>query len=83
MSYQVNLNYFKESGIKYKVSYLDADNITEKTLEYAKKVDANLISIMTEQETRGKYKETIRYLPGLAFKINNSPGPFSSHHLTQ
>lgn len=43
--------YLTENGIKYKSAFIDADNITEETLNYASKVGANLISIMTEQET--------------------------------
>ena len=70
-------DYFKESGIKYKVSYLDADNITEKTLEYAKKVDANLISIMTEQETTAS---NLWLGPYAAQMVNHSPVPVLSIH---
>ena len=42
---------FKENHIRYKVVFKEADNITETTLGYADEVGANLISIMTEQET--------------------------------
>lgn len=70
-------DYFKESGIKYKVSYMDADNITEKTLEYAKKVDANLISIMTEQETTAS---NLWLGPYAAQMVNHSPVPVLSIH---
>ena len=70
-------DYFKESGIKYKVSYLEADNITEKTLEYAKKVDANLISIMTEQETTAS---NLWLGPYAAQMVNHSPVPVLSIH---
>jgi nucleotide-binding universal stress UspA family protein len=44
-------DYFKENFIKHKSVYIEADNITDTTIEYAKSIDANLISIMTEQET--------------------------------
>jgi nucleotide-binding universal stress UspA family protein len=44
-------DYLKENFIRYKVIYLEADNITDATIDYANSVDANLISIMTEQET--------------------------------
>ena len=44
-------DYFKENHIRYKVVFKEADNITETTLGYADEVGANLISIMTEQET--------------------------------
>ena len=44
--------YLKENGIRYRIVYLDASNITETVLDYAKKVNANLISIMTEQDRK-------------------------------
>jgi len=42
-------DYLKERGIKYKTEMLVGSNLTDITLEYAKKVNAGLISIMTEQ----------------------------------
>jgi len=36
--------------IPYKVEYLQGDNLTDLTLEYSRSVNADLISIMTEQE---------------------------------
>jgi len=44
-------DYLKENFIRYKVVFLEADNITDATIDYANSIDANLISIMTEQET--------------------------------
>ncbi len=43
--------YFDEKGIKYESSLLVGDNITESAVEYAKTIDADLIAIMTEQNT--------------------------------
>lgn len=43
--------YIEEAGIKYTLNSRHADNITNSTLEYAQLVDADLIAIMTEQET--------------------------------
>ncbi len=43
--------YLTENGIKYKSTVLDSKSITEDTMNYAKEIGANLISIMTEQET--------------------------------
>ena len=43
--------YFRDNGIKYTSKLIDTDNITKETLKYAEDVNANLISIMTEQET--------------------------------
>jgi len=37
--------------VRFKSVFLEADNITDATLEYADSIKANLISIMTEQET--------------------------------
>ena len=41
----------KEAGIRYSLTTRIADNITSTTLEYANDVNADLIAIMTEQET--------------------------------
>lgn len=46
------IKYLKEQQIKYQVAYKECNNITNKTLEYAKEIDANLIVIMTEQEIK-------------------------------
>jgi nucleotide-binding universal stress UspA family protein len=43
--------YFEEEGIKYLITHKEADNIADDMIEYAKNVDANLISIMTQQES--------------------------------
>lgn len=67
--------YLEEEGITYHRDSLQADNITTSTIDYAKKVRANLISIMTEQETSpfnllvGPYAQQM---------VNNSPFPVLS-----
>jgi len=43
--------YIEEAGIKYTLNNKHAENITNSTLEYAQLVDADLVAIMTEQET--------------------------------
>jgi nucleotide-binding universal stress UspA family protein len=43
--------YFEEEGIKYLIANKEVDNVADGMIEYAKSVDANLISIMTQQET--------------------------------
>jgi nucleotide-binding universal stress UspA family protein len=43
--------YFEEEGVKYIVTNKETDNIADGMIEYAKSVDANLISIMTQQES--------------------------------
>ncbi len=41
--------FFDQQKIKYQTSLIVGDNITESTIDYAKTIDADLISIMTEQ----------------------------------
>lgn len=43
--------HISDAGIKYTLNSLHGDNITNSTLEYAQLVNADLIAIMTEQET--------------------------------
>lgn len=43
--------YFEEEGIKFLITSKEADNISDGMIEYAQSVDANLISIMTQQES--------------------------------
>ncbi len=70
--------YLKENGIRYRVVYLDAGNITDTVLDYAKKVNANLISIMTEQETT---TANLWLGPYAAQMVNHSPIPVLSVHI--
>jgi len=70
-------DYFKENDIKYQTTFLEVDNITEATLEYAKNIDANLISIMTEQETR---TSNLWMGPFAAQMVNHSSIPVLSIH---
>jgi nucleotide-binding universal stress UspA family protein len=43
--------YFEEEGVKYLITSKETDNISDGMIDYAKSVDANLISIMTQQES--------------------------------
>jgi nucleotide-binding universal stress UspA family protein len=70
-------DYFKENNVRYKVVFLEIDNITDATLEYAKNVDANLISIMTEQETT---TANLWLGPYSAQMVNHSAIPVLSIH---
>ncbi|MCK9218851.1 MAG: universal stress protein [Bacteroidales bacterium] len=45
------IRYFDDEKVKYHVDALDAENISDAMIDYAKVIGANLISIMTEQET--------------------------------
>ncbi len=70
-------NYFDEEKVKYNVKGIDCESIADATIEYARQVDANLIGIMTEQETTtaniflGPYAHQI---------VNHSPIPVLSIH---
>lgn len=70
-------DYLKENNIDYVVCYVEADNITQSTLDYAKEIDANLISIMTEQETT---TSNLWMGPYAAQMVNHSPYPVLSIH---
>jgi len=70
-------DYFKENGVKYTVAFLEADNITEMSLNYASKIQANLITIMTQQETELSNLWLGTYA---AQMVNHSPIPVLSIH---
>ncbi len=69
--------YFEQEGIKFRDDTLEATNLADAMINYAKEVDANLISIMTEQETTtsnlwmGPYAQQV---------VNHSPIPVLSIH---
>ncbi len=69
--------YLKENHIRYKKVFLEADNISETTIDYALKENANLISIMTEQETTTM---NLWLGPYAAQMVNHSPIPVLSVH---
>jgi nucleotide-binding universal stress UspA family protein len=70
-------SYFDEEKIPYQVDQVECANISDATIEYATKIDANLIAVMTEQETTtaniflGPYAHQI---------VNHSPFPVLSIH---
>ncbi|MEJ2595315.1 MAG: universal stress protein [bacterium] len=70
-------DYLKEHNLDYVVTYLEAENITQKTLDYAQEIDANLISIMTEQET---HTSNLWMGPYASQMVNHSPIPVLSIH---
>jgi nucleotide-binding universal stress UspA family protein len=43
--------YLDEEGVRYLITNIDAENLSDDMIAYAKSVDANLISIMTQQES--------------------------------
>ncbi len=68
-------DYFKENDIKFKSVFLESKHITDDTIDYAKNIDANLISIMTEQETT---TANLWLGPYAAQMVNHSPIPVLS-----
>ena len=70
-------DYLKENDILYKVEFIETDHITEATIEYANKINANLISIMTEQETK---TSNLWLGPYASQMVNHSPVPVLSIH---
>ena len=66
--------YMKEKGVPCVKEIITGSNITDLTIEYAKKVDAELISIMTEQLTNNAF-----WLgPYAQQMVNHSPIPVLS-----
>jgi nucleotide-binding universal stress UspA family protein len=71
------VKHLEEENVHYVLESVHADNLTDATIEYALKVNANLISIMTEQEI------TTRNLllgPYAQQMVNHSPIPVLSMH---
>lgn len=69
--------FLEDEGLKFQVEKVEAENITDATIAYAKEVDANLISIMTEQE---RTTANIILGPYAAQMVNHSPIPVLSVH---
>jgi nucleotide-binding universal stress UspA family protein len=71
------VRFLEDENIKCQLESLRVDNIARATIDYAEKIEANLISIMTEQETAtsnlwlGPYAQQI---------VNHSPIPVLSIH---
>jgi nucleotide-binding universal stress UspA family protein len=69
--------YLEEENVKYTLESVDAENVTNATIDYATKVNADVITIMTEQETTtanlflGAYAQQM---------VNHSPIPVLSVH---
>jgi nucleotide-binding universal stress UspA family protein len=43
--------YLEEEGVRYLITNIETENLSDDMIAYAKSVDANLISIMTQQES--------------------------------
>lgn len=71
------VKHLEEENIRYVLESMQADNLTDSTIEYALKVNANLISIMTEQEITAKNLVLGPYAQQM---VNHSPIPVLSIH---
>ena len=67
----------EEMDLKYVTATVEADNVTNSTIEYARKVDGDLIAIMTEQETS---TANILLGPYAQQMVNHSQIPVLSLH---
>jgi len=67
--------FLEEAGVNYSTETIVADNITNAAIEYAQKVNADLIAIMTEQETTAS---NILLGPFAQQMVNHSPIPVLS-----
>jgi len=69
--------YLDEENVKYTLEAVDVENITKSIIEYTKKVNGDIIAIMTEQETTtanlflGAYAQQM---------VNHSPIPVLNIH---
>jgi len=43
--------FFDQEGVKYQIDSIKTENLADGIIDYAKKIDANLIAIMTQQES--------------------------------
>ncbi|HRZ41665.1 MAG TPA: universal stress protein [Bacteroidales bacterium] len=71
------VKHFVKFGVKFIVEKIEASNITKATIDYAMKVDANLITIMTEQTTSAM---NLWLGPFAQQMVNQSPIPVLSVH---
>ena len=71
------IEYLEEEGVKYTRDAIEADNLTTSTIGYAERIDANLISIMTEQE---RTTANLWLGPFAQQMVNHSPFPVLSIH---
>lgn len=69
--------YLIENDVRHIVKELEAKNLTDSTIEYATQVDANLISIMDEQETT---TSNLWLGPFAQQMVNHSPIPVLCIH---
>jgi nucleotide-binding universal stress UspA family protein len=68
--------YFEQENVKFEVFAREASNLSDATIKYAQEADANLISIMTDQES----SLNIWLGPYAQQTVNHSPIPVLSIH---
>jgi nucleotide-binding universal stress UspA family protein len=66
------IKHFQSKNIRFKSSEMDAANLTGSTIEYAKDIEADMVVIMTEQETTASNIILGTFAQQM---INNSPLP--------
>lgn len=71
------MKHLAEENVKFVVKKMLVENLTDSTIEYATKIEANLISIMTEQE---KSARNLILGPYAQQMVNHSPIPVLSIH---
>jgi nucleotide-binding universal stress UspA family protein len=71
------VKHLEEENIRYVLESVQAENLTDSTIEYALKINANLISIMTEQEISAR---NLLLGPYAQQMVNHSPIPVLSIH---
>jgi nucleotide-binding universal stress UspA family protein len=69
--------YYQQEGVKFQMASMECNNISDAMIEYAKKIEANLISIMTEQEST---TSNLWMGPYAHQTVNHSPIPVLSIH---
>lgn len=69
------VKYLQAKNIRFKIAEMEASNLTSVTIEYAKDIEADLIAIMTEQETTASNILLGTFAQQM---INNSPVPVLS-----
>ncbi|MFO8054954.1 MAG: universal stress protein [Bacteroidales bacterium] len=67
--------YLKDNNVQYEIEKREAGNLTNATIEFAREIDADLISIMTEQETT---TANLLMGPYAQQMVNHSPIPVLS-----
>lgn len=71
------MKHLEEENIRYVLNHVDGENLTDVTIDYAQKHDANLIAIMTEQERSTK---NLLLGPYAQQMVNHSPFPVLCIH---